>query len=220
LFAGLGTSHLSAWLYQSIQERTGSAAVPLLVEAGMYDFKGEFGDSYVFSTPALPTASMLADTPFALDRIMQSVESLSILTGAQIDRDGNVNSNRIGGTHFVGSGGANDALTLSTDVILVVEASPKRLRPDLEFITGPGENVTQIVTQYGVLARNEDGNFEIAEVFTEAGTNVEERTEELKEVVGWDVHVRDDVAERKWEPKHDEFVEILRNHDPTGDYRA
>ena len=215
VFAGLGTSHLAVWLYQSLAEDP----APLLVEAGMYGFTAEFGDTYVFSTPAMPTASVLSDTTFALGQVMSSSSTLAVLTGAQVDRRGNVNSSRIGDRHFVGSGGANDALSTADEVVLVLQASPKRLVDEVEFVTGPGRNVSRVVTQHGVL-RRQDGDLVVDTVFLEPDETIDDRVEAFDASVGWALGTADSVTEQTWSADLDDRVTVLRAHDPPGDYRA
>ncbi len=215
VFAGLGTSHLAVWLYQSQADDP----APLLVEAGMYGFTAEFGDTYVFSTPALPTASLLSDTPFALGQVMSSAKTLAVLTGAQVDREGNVNSSRIGDKHFVGSGGANDALSTADEVVLVLQASPKRLVEEVEFVTGPGRNVSYVVTQYGILGR-QDGELVVETVFVPPGESTDDRLAAFSDAVGWPVETADSVDSRSAPADLDDRVAALRAHDPPGDYRV
>lgn len=220
VFAGLGVSHMAVWLYQSVQRATGQDATPLLVEAGMYDFTAEYGDTYVFTTPGLPTATLLADSSFSLGAVMGSSRTLSVLSGAQVDRFGNVNSSRIAGEHFIGSGGANDALSLSDEVVLVLEASPKRLVDDVEFVTGPGTNVSRIVTQYGELAEGSEGEFEIDTVYVPPGGERAAVLSSFEDAVGWDVATAETLTETRWTDDMADHVELLRAHDPVGDYRV
>jgi len=138
LFGGIGVSNLASWVYRELWDLAGREALPMLVESGTYDFDPPRNDGYIFTPRALPTAKLVDGTEFGLGLVMSTARTLSILTGAVIDRQGNVNSSRLGGRHFVGCGGANDAMTNADEVILAVDATPNRLVDEVEFVTGPG----------------------------------------------------------------------------------
>lgn len=219
VFGGIGVSHVASWLYRELCDREGVDARPLLVESGTYDFVPPRDDAYIFTPKALPSAKLVDSSTFGLGLVMSTARNLSVLTGAQIDSRGNVNSGRIGGTHFVGSGGANDALSNSDEVVLVVEASPRRLVAEVEYVTGPGTDVTTVVTQYGTL-RKRDGELRIGTVHVPPGAARESRLAAFEEAVGWDVSRDTDVTERGWGATDDDLVGVLRSMDAAGDYRA
>ena len=219
VFGGIGVSHLASWLYRDLCEREGIEPRPLLVESGTYDFEVPRNDAYIFTPRALPTAKVVDTSTFALGLVMSTARNLSVLTGAQVDRRGNVNSTQLAGQHFVGSGGANDALSNSDEVVLAVEASPHRLVDEVEYVTGPGRNVTTVVTQYGTL-RKVDGELEVDAVHVPPGTSADERLAALEEAVGWDVDRTDTVDERGWSERDSELVDVLRSVDPRGDFRV
>lgn len=218
VFGGIGVSHVASWLYRELCDRAGTDARPLLVESGTYDFDPPRDDAYIFTPKALPSAKLLDSSTFGLGLVMSTARTLAVLTGAQIDRGGNVNSGRIGGTHFVGSGGANDALSNADEVVLVVEASPRRLVEAVEYVTGPGTAVTTVVTQYGTLRKRED-ELRIGTVHVPPGETPESRLVAFEEAVGWDVMRGASVDERGWESADDDLVDVLRSMDAAGDYR-
>ncbi|MFB6172481.1 MAG: CoA-transferase [Haloarculaceae archaeon] len=219
VFGGIGVSHLASWVYHELCDREGRSARPLLVESGTYGFEPPRNDAYIFTPRALPSAKVVDGTTFALGLVMNTARNLSVLTGAQVDRQGNVNSTRLGGEFFVGSGGANDALSTSDEVVLTVEATPHRLVEEVEYVTGPGRNVTAVVTQYGTLRRR-DGDLRIATVHVPPGASAEARLAAFEDAVGWDVERAADVEERGWRPVDDDLVEVTRAIDPHGDFRA
>lgn len=219
LFAGVGVPHLSAWTYHWLQESRGDDPLPLLSEFGMYDFEPQQGHSNIFSTYTIPRSQILDDTTFALGPGLNATEPLALLTGAQVDKHGNVNTSRVNGDFFVGSGGANDALSVVDEVMLLLEASTFRLVDEVEFVTAPGDNVSTIVTQFGIL-RKRDDEFEIETVHLPPATTKAERLETFEEHVGWDVDVADTVRTRRWKDSYDPAVEMLRGFDPHGDFRA
>ena len=219
VFGGIGVSHVASWLYRERCAREGAEARPLLVESGVYDFDPPRDDAYIFTPRALPSAKLVDSSTFGLGLVMSTARNLSVLTGAQIDKHGNVNSGRIGGTHFVGSGGANDALSNSDEVVLVVEASPRRLVEEVEYVTGPGTDVTTVVTQFGTLRKHGE-ELRIGAVHVPPGETRESRLEAFEDAVGWDVARAANVDERGWGSEEDELVDVLRSMDVAGDYRG
>lgn len=221
LFGGIGVSHLASWLYSELCDADARRGLPLLIESGAYDFDPPRSDGYIFTPRALPTAALLDTSTFALGAVIEHARSLAVLTGAQIDRKGNVNSSYLGGKPFVGSGGANDALSNADEVVLVVEASPRRLVDEVEFVTGPGRHVTTVCTQYGIL-RKRDGELRIEVVFLPAdgSTTADDRLAAFEAAVGWDVRVAEDPDVREWDPTDDQLVETMRAIDPEGDFRG
>lgn len=218
VFGGIGVSHLATWLYRTRSQQSGREPVPLFVESGAYDFEPPQDDAFIFTPRALPSAGLLADTTFGLGQLMQSARTLGVLTAAQVDRHGNVNSTRLGGEHFVGSGGANDALSNADEVVLVVEASPQRLVEDVEYVTAPGRNVSTVVTQYGRLHRHDD-ELRIDTVYLRPDDDPDERRDAFRDAVGWDVALAPEVDERRWNARDDRLVEVARRIDTHGDYR-
>jgi acyl CoA:acetate/3-ketoacid CoA transferase beta subunit len=218
VFGGIGLSHLASWAYKERCEQEGREARPLLVESGTYDFEPPEDDAYIFTPRALPTAKVVDGSVFGLVLVMATARNLSVLTGAQIDRYGNVNSTQFGGEHFVGSGGANDAFSNSDEVVLTVPANPNRLVDEVEYVTGPGRSVTTVVTQYGTLRKHE-GDLRIASVHLPPGTSRAARLAAFEDAVGWEVERAPEVEEREWQPADDALVGRVREIDSLGDFR-
>ena len=68
---------------------------------------------------------------------------VGFIGGAQIDRFGNLNTSAIGGyerpkVRLPGSGGANDIISLCTEVIVLTAHEPRRFVDRVDFITSPG----------------------------------------------------------------------------------
>jgi glutaconate CoA-transferase subunit B len=68
---------------------------------------------------------------------------VGFIGGAQIDRFGNLNTSAIGGyakpkVRLPGSGGANDIISLCTEVIVLTAHEPRRFCDQVDFITSPG----------------------------------------------------------------------------------
>ena len=96
LLAGLGIAHLAGWLFQRKAPKGASAA--LMAEIGMVDFEPQEGESFIFHLANVPTCAVTADIPTVLGILVQSSgKSLGILSAAQIDPDGNLNSTWVAG---------------------------------------------------------------------------------------------------------------------------
>jgi acyl CoA:acetate/3-ketoacid CoA transferase alpha subunit/acyl CoA:acetate/3-ketoacid CoA transferase beta subunit len=149
LLAGLGVAHLAGWLFQRAAPEGETAA--LMAELGMFAFEPQEGESFIFHLANVPTCTITTDIPTVLGILVQSPgKGLGILSAAQIDPDGNLNSTWVAGKYVVGSGGANDVASAATEVIAVVPQHPRRLVDRLEYVTSPGRSVTHLVTDLAV----------------------------------------------------------------------
>jgi glutaconate CoA-transferase subunit B len=68
---------------------------------------------------------------------------LGLLSGAQVDRHGNLNSTVIGEyaspkVRLPGSGGAHDIAMLARDVVILMPHNPERFVKSISFVTSPG----------------------------------------------------------------------------------
>lgn len=69
---------------------------------------------------------------------------VAVLSAAQVDRWGNLNSTFIGGTYaapkvrLVGSGGAHDIASLVGRLVIVMPHDPRRFVERVDFVTAPG----------------------------------------------------------------------------------
>ena len=99
---------------------------------------------------------------------------MGCLGAAEVDRDGALNSTELAGGRFlVGSGGANDVASRATACVVVTLARPERLPETVAYVTSPGQRVVSVVTDKGIL-RRDDGVLRVAAVPDGEGT-LEER---------------------------------------------
>jgi glutaconate CoA-transferase, subunit B len=69
---------------------------------------------------------------------------VGVLSAAQVDRRGNLNSTVIGGSYaspklrLVGSGGAHDIASLAGRLVILMPHDPRRFVERVDFVTGPG----------------------------------------------------------------------------------
>jgi acyl CoA:acetate/3-ketoacid CoA transferase beta subunit len=75
-----------------------------------------------------------------------------------------LNSTQLAGGRFlVGSGGANDVASRATACVVVTLARPERLPETVAYVTSPGERIVSVVTDKGIL-RRDDGVLRLAAV--------------------------------------------------------
>lgn len=138
-FVGIGIPSLAAVL----AKLTHAPSITLLYESGVVDS--------IAPSPPLSTGSpsVIADASFAGDCLsvfgdLQAGRiTVGMLSAAQMDRRGNLNSTVIGTYHdpkirLVGSGGAHDIATLAGRIIIVMPHDPRRFVEHVDFVTSPG----------------------------------------------------------------------------------
>ncbi len=154
ILAGQGASNLAAWLARRLVERAGGH-VDLLAEMGLYGYHPRPGSPFIFDLANHPTAKMLASSLEALGVL--APRGLAVLSGAQVDPRGNVNSTRVGKLFLVGSGGANDAASTCREVVLLLPQDRNRLVPRVDYVTSPGARVQALVTTAALFEKGVDG---------------------------------------------------------------
>jgi acyl CoA:acetate/3-ketoacid CoA transferase beta subunit len=179
----------------------------------MWGYTPTVADPYIFNHRVFPGTPLLADASTVLGMVVggPGTRTVACLGAAQVDRDGNLNSTSIpGGPFLVGSGGANDVASRATSCVVVSLARPERLVERVGYITSPGHRVMRIVTDRGVL-RRQDGVLRIAAVPSGAGS-VSERVQALAGVCGWEAESAREVEELA--PVTGDEVMALRRFDP------
>ena len=157
---------------------------------------------------------------------------MAILSGASVDRYGNINTTCIGDysspkIRFGGSGGACDFGSLSSRTMIILEHDKRRFPESVDFITTPGylqggnsreqaglkpgTGPYAVVTTLGLFRFDEKGEM-ILRAYHPASS-----VEEARDNVQWDLKVHEDV--RALKPPTDEELDVLRNRlDPRGMY--
>ncbi|HXY94700.1 MAG TPA: CoA-transferase [Acidimicrobiia bacterium] len=196
ILAGAGVSNLAAWAAHELARARGSAA-RLAAEMGMWGYTPTPADPYIFNHRVFPGAEMLTDCSWILGTVVggPGTTTIGCMSGAEIDRFGNVNSTDIPGTSFVaGSGGGADVAGRCDETVLAVVASPRRLVHDCAYITSPGHRVRSVCTDLGVLRKRGDGELHLAAVV--AGPEpLAGRVRTMVDATGWDLVVDRDVGE-------------------------
>ncbi|WP_369183623.1 CoA-transferase [Streptomyces sp. Y1] len=237
LLAGIGSSHLAAWLAAE-QLRRGGHAVRVVAELGLYGFTPQQGDVFLFSLRHAGTAEQLSGIPEILGgMVAANPRALGVLAAAEIDESGTINTSMTAdGRWLTGSGGAND-IAASADCVVIATASRRRYVPEVSYRTSRGDRVREVVSQFGRFRRREDGpGFRLATWLgpDEGGLRAEpadavrefapdrpgalerEAAEAVAAYTAWSAPVAGLSAEK---PVTAEELRLLRTLDPEGRYR-
>ncbi|MEU4027751.1 CoA-transferase [Streptomyces anulatus] len=163
LLAGIGTSHMSAWLAARLLGRDG-VQVQVAAELGLQSMDPEPGDVFLFSQRHAERSQMLAGVAETLGgAVAANPRCLGVLSAAEIDPDANINTTLLpDGRWITGSGGAND-IASSVDCVVIAVASARRYVPRLTHLTSPGLRIRDVVSQFGRFTRTGAGAaFELA----------------------------------------------------------
>ncbi|MGW1296368.1 CoA-transferase [Streptomyces sp. NPDC002533] len=225
LLAGIGTSHMSAWLAARLLARDG-VQVQVAAELGLQSMDPEPGDVFLFSQRHAERSQMLAGVAETLGgAVAANPRCLGVLSAAEIDPDANINTTLLpDGRWITGSGGAND-IASSVDCVVIAVASPRRYVPRLTHHTSPGLHVRDVVSQFGRFSRTGPGAaFELTSWLPPVparGRTPQDLPDgpeaAVRELTGWDAGVGESLADEK--AVTTEELALLRTMDPEGCYR-
>jgi glutaconate CoA-transferase subunit B len=119
---------------------------------------------------------------------------VGFLGAAQIDRFANLNSTVIGGydepkVRLPGGGGAPEIASSAREVFVLLRQSPRTFVDRLDFRTSPGDRVSLVVTDLGILEPRGESR-ELALTHVHPGVEVEQ----VQEATGWELRVADDLT--------------------------
>jgi acyl CoA:acetate/3-ketoacid CoA transferase alpha subunit/acyl CoA:acetate/3-ketoacid CoA transferase beta subunit len=216
VLAGAGVANLAAWLAVA-QAREQGSDVQLTAEIGLWGYDPVIADPFVLNHRNFPRSTMLGDAAMVLGQLVggPGTRTIACLGGAQIDRNGNINSTRIpDGPFLVGSGGGNDVASVAAECIVVALLSPQRTPERCGYVTSPGRAVRALVTDLGTLEKL-DGSDELVLTAVPAGDDpIEDRIAAARAACGWDLQVAPEV--RELAPPTTDEVAALRRWDPRG----
>ena len=138
-FVGIGTPSIAA-----LTAKHGHAPnLTLIYESGAY---GTVPSNLPMSTgsPSVASgASCLGDCSLVFGDLQAGRIDVAVLSAAQVDRFGNLNSTVIGPyrspkVRLVGSGGAHDIASLVGRTLIVMPHDPRRFVERVDFVTAPG----------------------------------------------------------------------------------
>lgn len=147
---------------------------------------------------------------------------VGFIGGAEVDRFGNINTNRAK-IKLPGSGGGADIACLAGRLVSLMQHEPRRLRNRVEFITSPGYGdgsagwrakqgmvrggPSALITTLGVLRfDHEEACLASYHPFT--------TPQQVQAATGWPLRLADDIAPTR-EPTADE-LRLIRAADPHG----
>lgn len=218
VLAGAGLSNLAAWMAHYLQDSNCDPCVNLISEWGYGGYHPQPGNPFLFNDANSRTCKFLSDVGMTLGCLFSGYEEnacLAILGGAQIDKDGNINSTQIPSmTYITGSGGANDAVSGVKEVVALIYQDKNRFVDKVPYITSPGNRVSTVVSQLGVFEKSEENNeLCLTAFFSNAHTDKDEEIiRGIKENCGWELKVSSKIE--KIIPPHVDQLKILRMFDP------
>ena len=165
VLAGAGVANLAAWVAVG-RARAAGRRVMLTAELGLWGYEPTPADPYIFNQRVFPATPYLSDASAVLGMVIggPGTTTVGCLGAAEVDRQGSLNSTQLAGGRFlVGSGGANDVASRATACVVVTLARPERLPETVAYVTSPGERVVSVVTDKGIL-RRDDGVLRLAAV--------------------------------------------------------
>jgi glutaconate CoA-transferase subunit B len=138
-FVGIGVPSLAAM----VAKRTHAPKLVLIYESGAIDADPQIPPLSTGS-PCIPDSSMmLGDCLDVFGDLQAGRIDIGLLSAAQVDRFGNLNSTVIGDyrtpkLRMVGSGGAHDIASLAPRTIILMPHEPRRFVAFVDFVTSPG----------------------------------------------------------------------------------
>ena len=195
VLAGAGVANLAAWVAVA-RTRASGRTVYLTAELGLWGYEPTPADPYIFNHRVFPGTPYLSDASTVLGMVVggPGTTVVACLGAAEVDRHGNLNSTELAGGRFlVGSGGGNDVASRAAACVVVTLARPERLPAEAAYVTSPGERVTSVVTDRGVLRRL-DGVLRVAAV-PSGERPLADRVRDLVGSCGWDPEVAATVEE-------------------------
>lgn len=195
VLAGAGVANLAAWV-GAARCRAAGRALKLTAELGLWGYEPTPADPYIFNHRVFPSTPFLSDASTVLGMVVggPGTTVVGCLGAAEVDAKGNLNSTLLSGGRFlVGSGGGNDVASRAAACVVVTLARPERLPAQVAYVTSPGERVTSVVTDLGVLRRL-DGELRLAGVPTGGGP-LADRVRAFLASCGWQPSVAREVEE-------------------------
>ncbi len=191
MLAGAGVASLASWLaYYKLKKE--NYDVEIMSGSGILGYAPRPFDSFFASIHNIPYCKMLTDTLDIYGVIVGGANStaLSVLGAGQIDKQGNVNSTKIGGSYITGSGGSNDAAN-AREVVIVAEQSKKRFVDKVPYITFPGNRVTTLISSMGIYKKEKNNDeFILTEYFPDPFlSSRDEIINKIKNNCGWEIKI-------------------------------
>lgn len=167
-FVGIGVPSLAAMLAQRLPDRK----LSLIYESGVIGAMPKIPPLSTGSACVADGACMIGRMIDAFGALQAGRIDVGLLSAAQVDRRGNLNSTVIGSyeapsRRLPGSGGALDIALLARELLILMPHEPRRIVERVDFVTSPagrGAGTCTIVTDRGRF-RIESGNIELTGYF-------------------------------------------------------
>jgi len=211
ILAGIGISHLAAWVAMYKLHFKG-INVHLLVELGLFGYQPPPGQPFLVSVRGMESCSMLTDTLGILGLVANNTRMLACMSAGQIDRYGNINSTKVGDLFLFGSGGANDASMTAKEAIITLLHDKRRLVEEVPYITCPGRNVKKVITDRAVFEKVEN-ELVLKKIYVKKGESKDEAMSAVVQDMGWVPKIAEELLQLE-EPVP-EGIMLLRCFDPN-----
>ena len=138
-FVGIGVPSLAA----IAARRSHAPHAALVYESGAVDALPPVPPLSTGSPSVTLNTAMVTSCLGVFAMLQQGVFDLGILSAAQVDRFGNLNSTALGPkdrprVRLVGSGGAHDIAVLARRLMIMMPHDPRRFVEKVDFVTSPG----------------------------------------------------------------------------------
>lgn len=138
-FVGIGVPSLAA----ITAKRTHAPDSVLIYESGAVDASPPVPPLSTGSPSVVADTAMVTSCLGVFAMLQRGVFDVGLLSAAQVDRRGNLNSTVLGSyakpkVRLVGSGGAHDIAVLARDVMIMMPHDPRRFVEKVDFVTSPG----------------------------------------------------------------------------------
>lgn len=138
-FVGIGVPSLAA----ITAKMTHAPDMVLIYESGAVDALPPVPPLSTGSPSVVADTAMVTSCLAVFSMLQRGVFDLGMLSAAQVDRFGNLNSTALGSyaapkVRLVGSGGAHDIVVLAKDIMIMMPHDPRRFVEKVDFVTSPG----------------------------------------------------------------------------------
>ncbi|MGH3757499.1 CoA-transferase [Actinophytocola sp.] len=213
ILAGVGHANLASWLAVDALQDAG-LAVELMAEIGIFGYRPQPGEPYIFSHRNLPTCTLTTDVMTVLGAFVggPSTRSLGVIGAGYVDQDANSNSTWAeNGGFLLGSGGANDIASAADELLVMLAHERSRLLQRLSYVTSPGSRVRTIVTSAGVFHKHAR-ELVLTRYLPLAGEGRDAALDRIAASCPWPFAVTSEVAPEP--PPSREELDRLRSYDP------
>jgi glutaconate CoA-transferase, subunit B len=210
-FVGIGMPSLAA----NLARRTHAPHLVLVYESGTIGSKPQVVPLSIGDGELAETADAVVPVPEIFNYWLQPGRiDVGFLGAAQLDRHGDINTTVIGPydaprVRLPGAGGAPEIARSCGRVVVIVRQGPRTFVERVAFRTSLGDRVATVITDIGVLGRDQERD-ELVLAALHPGRTVDE----ARAATGWDLAIAADVAET--DPPTADELDALRHLELAG----